>query len=61
MKKRIERIIRLYRAMPGAPMPAIEDGVFMWGEVDGTEQWAFCEAIVDMIDAAVAEAKGDAA
>jgi len=45
-KAQIEWTQRLYRQMPGARMPVTEDGVFMWGEVDGTPEWDFCAEIV---------------
>jgi hypothetical protein len=40
---------RLYRAMPGAPMPPMEDGFYMWGDVEGNDHWAFCEEIAAAI------------
>lgn len=41
-----EMVRRLYAQMPGAPMPPSDrDGFKMWGDVDGTEHWAFCEQI----------------
>lgn len=47
---RINKITDLYEVMPGAEMPPYEPGRgFLWGEVEGTPHWAFCEAIVDMI------------
>jgi hypothetical protein len=46
---RRSNIIRLYRAMPGAPRPPRQDGVEMWGDVDGNEHWEFCAAVVDMM------------
>lgn len=49
-QQRLERIKRLYVAMPGARMPPTEDGFYLWGEVAGTPEWNFCEAIVDMMD-----------
>lgn len=45
------QIIRLYEAMPGAPMPPKEDGYYLWGDVEGNDYWRFCEAVVDMMTA----------
>lgn len=39
---------RLYQNMPGAPMPAMEDGYYLWGEV-ANEHWDFCEIIAEEI------------
>jgi hypothetical protein len=36
---------RLYRAMPGAKMPSNVDGYAMWGDIDATPEWEFCETI----------------
>ena len=44
---KIRRIIDLYRTMPGAPMPQMEDGNYLWGEVGGNDHWCFCEQIVE--------------
>jgi len=55
-KDQIERAKSLYRSMPGAEPPATVDGYLMWGDVDGTEEWTFCVAIVLMVDKAVADA-----
>ena len=45
----------LYRQMPGAPMPPIDDeGFYAWGEVEGSDHWAFCHAIVATIDRRIA-------
>jgi hypothetical protein len=57
-KDQIDRVIELYRSMPGAVMPATENGVPMWGDVDRTEHWQFCERIVLMTDEAVGRAVG---
>jgi hypothetical protein len=47
-------IIKLYRAMPGAPQPSRdEDGCAMWGDVEGNEHWQFCEAIVNLIESQI--------
>ena len=48
-----EAVERLYRSMPGAPHVPTEDGQAMWGEVDNTEHWQFCEQIARMISGAV--------
>lgn len=45
----IEQVKALYRNMPGAQPPPTVDGWMQWGDVDGTEEWAFCESIVRMI------------
>jgi hypothetical protein len=39
-----------YQSMPGAP-PVPIDSVrgYLWGEVEGTEHWAFCETIARRI------------
>jgi hypothetical protein len=52
----IERAKSLYCSMPGAEPPATVDGYLMWGDVDGTEEWTFCVAIVRMVDKTVADA-----
>lgn len=40
----------LYWLMPGAErVPFDEEGLEMWGEVDFTDHYRFCEMIVDMI------------
>lgn len=54
------RIIELYKAMPGAPVPSKEDGYFMWGDVEGNEHWAFCEIIIHMIDVSIYRASRSA-
>lgn len=54
------RIIRLYRAMPGAPMPPMVGGNFMWGDVEGTEHWNFCAEIIAAIDASFDAGRGGA-
>lgn len=48
-KLRLAQIATLYQAMPGAQMPPQDDRGYLWGEVDGTEHWAFCAAIVEMV------------
>lgn len=35
----------LYRSMPGATMPGFLEGRYAWGEVQDTNEWAFCETI----------------
>lgn len=50
--RRMNRIIRLYREMPGAPMPPKDERGLLWGEVEGNGFWEFCEAIINDIDAA---------
>lgn len=39
-------------------MPPIDrhDGEYLWGEVEGTDHWAFCESIIHTIDNAVGAA-----
>jgi hypothetical protein len=54
--RRMTWIIYLYRTMPGAPMPPKDERGYLWGEVEGTDHWSFCEAIVDLIDAAAEKA-----
>lgn len=39
----------LYQRMPGARMPVIDGGYYMWGEVDSTDEWCFCEFIAELI------------
>jgi hypothetical protein len=51
-----ERVKSLYCSMPGAEPPSYVDGEMMWGDVEGTEEWAFCESIVRMVDKAVGHA-----
>lgn len=41
--------IDLYRSMPGAPRPPSQDGMYMWGDIEGNEHWEFCEAIARQI------------
>lgn len=48
-KTRRANIIQLYRNMPGAPRPPREDGIEMWGDVEGNEHWDFCAAIIDQM------------
>lgn len=37
---------RIYEQMPDARLPRRDDeGFYMWGDVAGTQQWAFCEQI----------------
>jgi hypothetical protein len=48
---------RLYEQMPDARMPATDpEGFRYWGEVEGTQQWAFCEAIAREISEAASNA-----
>lgn len=51
MDARTRMIIRLYRNMPGAPHIPYDHGSgdLMWGDVEGTDHWSFCEAIVNLI------------
>lgn len=50
MDKRTEQIVRLYQTMPGAPpIPFDPDDGWLWGEVEGTEHWEFCAAIIDAV------------
>lgn len=44
---KLEITMRLYRSMPGARMPPIIDGYYAWGEIDGTDEWAFCAALAE--------------
>lgn len=46
---RLNKIVSLYKMMPGAPMPPMDDGYYLWGEMEGNDHWCFCEAIVDLI------------
>jgi hypothetical protein len=55
-KDQIERARSIYSSMPGAEPPPTVDGYLMWGDVDGTEEWTFCVAIVRMVDKTVADA-----
>lgn len=48
---RTHKIIALYEMMPGASSPPVEDGLTLWGEVDHTDEWAFCEILVDRFEA----------
>jgi hypothetical protein len=48
-----DMVHRLYRLMPGAPRaPSDEEGNVLWGEVEHTEQYAFCEQVAFEIVAA---------
>jgi hypothetical protein len=38
-----------YRVMPGAPLVPVGDQGQMWGEVEFTEHYLFCELIADRI------------
>jgi len=50
-ERKQQMTIRLYEKMPGAPMPTKVRGVYMWANVEGNDQWVFCEAIADaMLD-----------
>lgn len=40
---------RLYPQMPGAPKPTCEQGVLVWGEIECTEHWQFCQQIAKEI------------
>ena len=51
-----QQTIALYRNMPGAKMPAMKDGNYMWGDVEGTPEWEFCEEIVFTIGRAISQA-----
>jgi hypothetical protein len=57
MTAKTDRIIRLYRNMPGAPMPPKDERGYLWGEVDGNDHWAFCSEIIAAIDAAAERGK----
>lgn len=39
----------LYLAMPGAPSPPIEDGQYLWGEIEDNDHWLFCRTIVRLV------------
>ena len=39
----------LYLAMPGACPPPHDERGALWGEVEGTPEWLFCEAIARAI------------
>jgi hypothetical protein len=54
-KAQSERVKSLYCTMPGAEPLSFVDGEMTWGDVVGTEEWAFCEAAVRMVDNAVGE------
>jgi hypothetical protein len=49
---RFNAILQLYTTMPGAPTPSMEGGYYLWGEVEDTEHWQFCAAIIAAIDMA---------
>jgi hypothetical protein len=59
-EKRIQIMARyLYERMPGArPVPTDEDRR-LWGEVDGTDEYAFCEGIARLIESADAHTHVD--
>lgn len=48
-----EWIQRLYLRMPGAKQPPVGRDGYMWGEVDGSDEWSFCEEIVLSVTAFV--------
>lgn len=49
---------RIYTEMPDAVMPPSDERGKLWGEVEGTQQWAFCEQIAfEIISAAQAYAR----
>lgn len=47
MNEKHQQIVSLYRRMPGAPQPPMDERGELWGEVEGNEHWEFCSAIVD--------------
>jgi hypothetical protein len=49
----IRRIRFLYTGMPGAEPPPFHNGEPQWGDVEGSREWAFCEAVVRMTDETV--------
>lgn len=52
----------LYRHMPGAEMPPAEEGLLMWGEVEHTPHWRFCEVLAKtMLDIVLRAAEVTAA
>jgi hypothetical protein len=55
-RDQIERAQSIYCSMPKAEPPPTVDGYLMWGDVDGTEEWTFCVAIVRMVDKTVSDA-----
>jgi hypothetical protein len=41
---------RIYLEMPGANKPdRSEDGEYMWGDVEDTEEYHFCSAIAEQV------------
>lgn len=50
MTPEISMTIELYRAMPGASLPPHEAGRgYLWGEVESTDEWVFCNTIARLI------------
>lgn len=43
-----QQILALYQAMPGAPAAPRDGDLILLGEIDGTDHWQFCAAIVRM-------------
>lgn len=41
--------LMLYKVMPGAPRPTMYDGNYMWGDIEGNDEWCFCEQIATLI------------
>ncbi len=49
---------RLYEEMPGAEQPTKDERGKLWGDVEGTEHWRFCEQLaLEIIRAAQAYSK----
>ena len=49
-KAAYEMACDLYRVMPGAPPVPLDNQIgWLWGEVEGNEHFAFCEAIAERI------------
>lgn len=41
----------LYAKMPSAPPPPERDGEVQWADVENSEAWQFCAAIVQLVGA----------
>ncbi len=49
--------IRLYEVMPGAEQPPRDERGKLWGEIEHTREWMFCEQIA--MEIARAALKGE--
>lgn len=50
-EKRIQIMAQyLYDRMPDAPRVPTEGGFKMWGDVEGTPHYEFCEAIANLLE-----------